>query len=45
MQIFWYILLLDDEDDEESYEVLRKAVKEYWTTMKEYYKAVSCNNL
>ncbi len=29
-----------DEDDENSYEVLRKAVKEYWITMKEYYQAV-----
>ncbi|XP_059283249.1 putative nuclear RNA export factor SDE5 isoform X1 [Lycium ferocissimum] len=29
------------EDNEESYEVLRKAVKEYWITMKEYYKAAS----
>ncbi|CAK7327601.1 unnamed protein product [Dovyalis caffra] len=29
------------EGDENSYEVFRKAVKEYWTTMKEYYKAVS----
>ena len=31
----WYI----DEDDE--YRVLRRAVKEYRATMKEYYKAVS----
>lgn len=29
----------DDEDDENSYEVLRKAVKEYWIMMKEYYQA------
>ncbi|KAM3302334.1 putative nuclear RNA export factor SDE5 [Capsicum chacoense] len=29
------------EENEESYEVLRKAVKEYWITMKEYYKAAS----
>ena len=29
-------------DDENSYDVLRQAVKEYWITMKEYYKAVSC---
>ncbi|KAH9802758.1 putative nuclear RNA export factor SDE5 [Citrus sinensis] len=29
----------DDEDDENSYEVLRKAVKEYWILMREYYKA------
>ncbi|XP_015082972.1 putative nuclear RNA export factor SDE5 isoform X1 [Solanum pennellii] len=29
------------EEDEESYEVLRKAVKEYWITMKEYYNAAS----
>ena len=29
-----------DEDDENSYEVLRKAVKEYWIMMKEYYQAV-----
>lgn len=26
-------------DDKDSYEVLRKAVKEHWITMKEYYKA------
>lgn len=32
--------ILDDEDDENSYEVLRKAVKEYWILMREYYKAV-----
>lgn len=32
--------ILDDEDDENSYEVLRKAVKEYWISMREYYKAV-----
>lgn len=30
-----------DEDDDNSYEVLRTAVKEYWNTMREYYKAVS----
>ncbi|XP_057981266.1 putative nuclear RNA export factor SDE5 [Malania oleifera] len=29
----------DSEDDEDSYKVQRKAVKEYWTIMKEYYKA------
>ncbi|KAJ4726286.1 putative Smr domain-containing protein [Melia azedarach] len=29
----------DDGDNENSYEVLRKAVKEYWITMREYYKA------
>ncbi|XP_070006857.1 putative nuclear RNA export factor SDE5 isoform X3 [Nicotiana tabacum] len=29
------------EENEESYEVLRKAVKEYWITMKEYYKAAA----
>ncbi|KAI8552613.1 hypothetical protein RHMOL_Rhmol06G0280400 [Rhododendron molle] len=29
----------ENEEDENSYQVLRKAVKEYWTTMKEYYKA------
>ncbi|KAA8526841.1 hypothetical protein F0562_008930 [Nyssa sinensis] len=28
----------DDEESEDSYEMLRKAVKEYWITMKEYYK-------
>ncbi|KAL3508654.1 hypothetical protein ACH5RR_028055 [Cinchona calisaya] len=27
------------EENEDSYDVLRKAVKEYWVTMKEYYKA------
>ncbi|XVF18889.1 hypothetical protein REPUB_Repub11eG0062300 [Reevesia pubescens] len=27
------------DDDENSYDVLRQAVKEYWITMKEYYKA------
>ncbi|CAH9088217.1 unnamed protein product [Cuscuta epithymum] len=30
---------MNDEEDDETYEVLRKAVKEYWTIMKEYYKA------
>ncbi|KAI8552589.1 hypothetical protein RHMOL_Rhmol06G0278400 [Rhododendron molle] len=30
----------ENEEDENSYQVLRKAVKEYWTTMKEYYKAL-----
>lgn len=30
-----------DEENEESYDVLRKAVKEYWITMKEYYNAAS----
>lgn len=30
------------DDDENSYDFLRQAVKEYWVTMKEYYKAVSC---
>nr|GLL19327.1 rac-like GTP-binding protein RHO1 isoform X2 [Ipomoea trifida] len=34
----YIILLLDGDDDEESYAVLQEAVKEYWTTMKEYYK-------
>uniref|UniRef100_A0A6P4ATX7 putative nuclear RNA export factor SDE5 isoform X1 n=1 Tax=Ziziphus jujuba TaxID=326968 RepID=A0A6P4ATX7_ZIZJJ len=29
----------EDEDYENSYEFLRKAVKEYWNTMKEYYKS------
>lgn len=29
----------ENEDDENSYQVLRKAVKEYWTTMKAYYEA------
>ncbi|KAK2639102.1 hypothetical protein Ddye_026897 [Dipteronia dyeriana] len=28
-----------DEDDENSFDFQRKAVKEYWFTMKEYYKA------
>ncbi|KAM2049122.1 hypothetical protein ACFX1T_007575 [Malus domestica] len=28
-----------DGDDDNGYEVLRKSVKEYWITMKEYYKA------
>ncbi|EEF33812.1 ATP binding protein, putative [Ricinus communis] len=28
-----------EEDNDDSYEVLRTAVKEYWFTMKEYYKA------
>lgn len=32
--------ILDDEDDENSYELLHKAVKEYWISMREYYKAV-----
>ncbi|XP_052177756.1 putative nuclear RNA export factor SDE5 isoform X12 [Diospyros lotus] len=29
----------ENEDDNDSYQVLRKAVKEYWMIMKEYYKA------
>ncbi|XP_059443629.1 putative nuclear RNA export factor SDE5 isoform X1 [Corylus avellana] len=29
----------EDEDDVNSFEVLRKAVKEYWITMKQYYEA------
>lgn len=29
----------ENEEDEDSYQVLRKAVKEHWITMKEYYKA------
>ncbi|KAK3199016.1 hypothetical protein Dsin_022431 [Dipteronia sinensis] len=29
----------EDEDDENSFDFQRKAVKEYWFTMKEYYKA------
>lgn len=33
-------LQIEEGGDENSYEVLRKAVKEYWTTTKEYYKAV-----
>ena len=33
--------LVEDEEDENSFSVLRQAVKENWTTMKEYYKAVS----
>lgn len=32
--------ILDDENDENSYEALRKSVKEYWITRREYYKAV-----
>ncbi|TQE10482.1 hypothetical protein C1H46_003937 [Malus baccata] len=32
-----------DGDDDNGYEVLRKSVKEYWITMKEYYKAVNIN--
>ncbi|KAK1582367.1 hypothetical protein Q3G72_014309 [Acer saccharum] len=31
----------EDEDDENSFDFQRKAVKEYWFTMKEYYKFVS----
>lgn len=34
-------LFLGDENGENSYEDLRKAVKEYRVTMKEYFKAVS----
>nr|GMD53257.1 putative nuclear RNA export factor SDE5 isoform X1 [Ipomoea batatas] len=34
-----HVTQMNGDDDEESYEVLREAVKEYWTTMKEYYKA------
>ncbi|GMJ10194.1 silencing defective 5 [Hibiscus trionum] len=29
------------DDDENSYDALRQAVKEYWITMKEYYKAAA----
>ncbi|KAL7216817.1 hypothetical protein ACSBR1_028692 [Camellia fascicularis] len=29
----------ENEEDEDSYQVLRKAVKEHWITMKEYYTA------
>ncbi|XP_057512220.1 putative nuclear RNA export factor SDE5 isoform X1 [Actinidia eriantha] len=29
----------ENEENDDSYHVLRKAVKEYWVTMKEYYKA------
>ncbi|KAA8523881.1 hypothetical protein F0562_010304 [Nyssa sinensis] len=29
----------ENEESEDSYKMLRKAVKEYWITMKEYYKA------
>ena len=31
-----------NDNDENSYDILRQAVKEYWATMKEYYKAVRC---
>ncbi|GLT83358.1 hypothetical protein SLE2022_016510 [Rubroshorea leprosula] len=31
----------EDEDDENSFDVLRQAVKEYWNTMREYYKAAA----
>lgn len=31
----------DDEGEEDSYQILRKAVKEYRSTMKEYYKAAA----
>lgn len=33
--------LSDNEANEEGYDELRKAVKENWVTMKEYFKAVS----
>lgn len=32
---------MEDLDEEDSYEVLRRAVEEYRATMREYYKAVS----
>ncbi|CAO2836077.1 unnamed protein product [Amaranthus hypochondriacus] len=32
---------VEDEEDENSFSVLRQAVKENWTTMKEYYKAAT----
>lgn len=42
MTIFSYFgPILDDEENENSYDVLRKAVAEHWVTMKEYYKAVN----
>ncbi|XP_071905291.1 putative nuclear RNA export factor SDE5 isoform X1 [Coffea arabica] len=31
----------NNEENEDDYDVLRKAVMEYWTTMKEYYKAAA----
>ncbi|KAK8648447.1 hypothetical protein V6N13_129199 [Hibiscus sabdariffa] len=31
----------EQDDDENSYDALRQAVKEYWMTMKEYYKAAA----
>lgn len=34
------LFMIDVEDDENSYEALRKAMKEYLVTMREYYKAV-----
>lgn len=39
---FWHVILNveSDDDDENSYKVLRRAVREHWTTMKEYYRAV-----
>ncbi|VFQ91853.1 unnamed protein product [Cuscuta campestris] len=30
---------MNDDEEDQTYEVLRKAVKEYWAIMKEYYKA------
>ena len=35
------IFLLVEAEGKNSHEVLRKAVKEYWITKKEFYKAVS----
>lgn len=36
------LLSITDEDEEDDYQLLRRAVKEYRGTMKEYYKAVGC---
>lgn len=33
--------ITEEEDDENSFNVLRQAVKEYWFTMREYYKAAA----
>lgn len=33
--------ITEEEDEENSFEVLRQAVKEYWILMKEYYKAAA----
>jgi hypothetical protein len=38
--VFLSLKWIADEDEGDGYQVLRRAVKQYWGTMKEYYQAV-----